>query len=94
MKLMKFEYAKTDKDKSNRDFIALNNPSANYFGLDISEFDEEELAEVLQFLITTQKQLEDILANRTNWLKENGYGSYFRNFSKNKMNNVISEELK
>jgi len=93
MKLMTFNYSKTKEDTSSREFIPLLNPNKNYFGLDISELEDNETAEVVAFLAKSQQQIESLIKSRTNWLKDHGYGTYFRNFSTEKMQDVVTEEL-
>jgi hypothetical protein len=93
MKLMTFNYHKTKEATSSREFIPFSKPNHNYFGLDISELDDFEVDEVVAFLAKSHQKFENLLKERTLWLNGHGYGSYFRNFSKEKMDNVTTEDL-
>jgi len=93
MKIMQFDYRKNSNDTSHREFIALTTPTKNYFGLDISELEDEEVAEVVYGVSRFDDLIKEALEHRTQWLKEKGYGTYYRNFSPEKMGKIITEEL-
>ena len=93
MKILKFTYSKTPTDTSTREFIVLNPPNKNYFGLDITELGNDELAEVVYGVAQFDKVMKEALEQRTQWVKANGYGSYFRNFNPDKMDKIVTEDL-
>lgn len=90
---MQFDYLKSSTDKSHREFLALNNPNTNYFGLDISELEDDEVAEVVFGLAQFDKKIAEAMAERTKWVKEKGYDTYYRYFNPSKMKNMKSEKL-
>lgn len=85
MKSMSFRYTKPDGDVSTRVFIPLVSPSANYFGIDISELSaDEQLAMETQFkMIEDQKQ-----AQLSELMQKFDIRHNFRSFSPERMQDV------
>ena len=77
MQFIRFQYNKTPTESSERDFVVFTKPTNNYFGIDITELNVEELDRLERGLDIFQEDIDEALANRTRWLKENGFGSYF-----------------
>ena len=89
MQYIKFRYSKTPTEISNRKAVVLTEPSNNYFTLDITEFNDEELDELEAGLAKYQEQLDEVFAARTEWLRNAGFNSYYRSFNKDKMNMAV-----
>jgi hypothetical protein len=89
MKNIQFQYRKTPENPTNREAIVLSEPSNNYFTLDITEVESKERKELEAGLAKLQKEIDGAFSNRTKWLRDNGFGSYFRNFSKDKMSSIL-----
>jgi hypothetical protein len=89
MKKIQFQYRKTPENLTNREAIILSKPSNNYFTIDITELDNQERIILNTGLIELQKEIDNAFTHRTKWLKDNGFGTHFRNFNKDKMTLVI-----
>jgi hypothetical protein len=89
MKYIQFQYTKTPTDVTDRKAVVLSEPSNNFFTIDITEFNDEELGELEAGLLLIQSNIDKAFAARTTWLREQGFGSYFRNFNKDKMTKII-----
>lgn len=89
MKKIQFQYSKTPTEVTLRKAIVLSKPTKNYFTIDTTELNEEEMEELNAGLATLQSDIDDAFAKRTKWLQEHGFGSYFRNFNPDKMNMAV-----
>ncbi len=89
MKKIRFQYHKTPKDITNREAIVLSKPSKNYFTMDITELNDDELSQLEAGLAEYQEEIDKIFAKRTKWIRDNGFDSYFRSFSQTKMNMAV-----
>ena len=85
MKNIQFQYRKTPENITSREAIVLNEPSNNYFTLDITEVSDAQRKDLEAGLAKLQKDIDEAFSHRTKWLRDNGFASYFRNFSKDKM---------
>jgi len=88
MKNIQFQYRKTPENLTDREAIVLSEPSNNYFTLDITKIDDKEREKLEAGLAELQKEIDSAFSHRTKWLRDNGFGSYFRNFNKDKMSLV------
>lgn len=68
-----FIYTKANGDVSERAVWPINTPSNMLFGLDLSEFDQEDREQYVQSLIELEHDYMDAIY-------ELGLGSQFRNF--------------
>jgi len=89
MKYIKFQYSKTPTEITNRKAVVLTEPSNNYFTIDITEFNDEELDELEAGLAEYQEKIEEAFTARTKWIRKAGFNSYFRSFNKDKMNMAV-----
>lgn len=89
MKKIQFQYHKTPEEITNRKAIVLSKPTRNYFTIDITELNDVELLELEAGLAEYQEEIDKAFANRTKWIREHGFGSYFRNFNKDKISMVV-----
>jgi hypothetical protein len=85
MNTIKFTYTKTPQDISQREAVVLTKPSNNYFTLDITVSESDEVNRLLEGLDEFQVSIDRVFAERAAWLKEEGWAGNFRNFSKDKM---------
>ncbi len=88
MKNIQFHYRKTPENLTQREAIILSKPSNNYFTLDITKIDDKGREKLEAGLAELQKEIDTAFSHRTKWLRDNGFASYFRNFSKDKMSIV------
>ena len=88
MKNIHFQYRKTPENPTDREALVLSEPSNNYFTLDITKVDDKEREKLKAGLAELQKEIDAAFSHRTKWLRDNGFGSYFRNFNKDKMSVV------
>lgn len=88
MKHIQFQYTKTPVEVTQRKAVVLSKPNKNYFTIDITEFNDEEMDELEAGLELLQKEIDDAYAKRTRWLQTNGFGSYFRSFNPDKMKSI------
>jgi hypothetical protein len=88
MKNIQFQYRKTPEQLTDREALVLTEPSNNYFTLDITEVSDEEREKLEAGLAELQIGIDEAFSHRIKWLRDNGFASYFRNFSKDKMTMV------
>lgn len=88
MNILEFKYTKDDGKTSQRTFVELNEPSKNYFGIDITELDvdlQAAFGKDIAFLKERYaRQIADVMANYD--IKHN-----FRAFNPAKMENIVAE---
>jgi hypothetical protein len=85
MKTIEFQYRKTPENITDRKAIILTTPSNNYFTLDVTLLDTPNINKLELGLQELQKDIDTAFTTRTKWLRDNGFSSYYRNFSKDKM---------
>jgi hypothetical protein len=85
MKTIEFQYRKTPENITDRKAIILTNPSNNYFTLDVTSLNAPDVNKLETGLQELQKNIDTAFTTRTKWLKDNGFSSCYRNFSKDKM---------
>lgn len=90
MKLLTFNYQKTANKTTQRTLISLKEPGNLYFGIDISELDEVDKAEVALAIEEVQKEYFDKVAYI---MKQYDITTMYRNFDPEKMSDVLAEEL-
>jgi hypothetical protein len=61
--MIQFEYEKPDGSKSTRELFVLNKPSDSYFGIDLSEFDEEEKSKYNEMLAQLMQSVNEEIEN-------------------------------
>ena len=89
MKTIQFQYRKSPENITDRKAIILSPPSNNYFTLDITELDKAERLRLEAGLVELQRGVDEAFTIRTNWLRDNGFATCYRNFTKDKMNLVL-----
>jgi hypothetical protein len=89
MKTLQFQYRKTPENISHREAIILSPASNNYFTLDITELDKAERERLEAGLVELQRGVDEAFTIRTNWLRDNGFSTCYRNFTKDKMTLVL-----
>lgn len=90
MNTIQFQYRKTPEHITDREAIILSPASNNYFTLDITELDKAEKVKLEAGLVELQKGVDEAFTTRTKWIRDNGFGACYRNFSKDKMSQVIA----
>jgi len=90
MNTIQFQYRKTPEQITDREAIILSAPSNNYLTLDITELDKAEKVKLEAGLVELQKGVDEAFTNRNNWLRDNGYNTCYRSFTKDKMSQVIA----
>jgi|APSaa5957512576_1039674.scaffolds.fasta_scaffold00616_22 hypothetical protein len=85
MKEINFQYKKTPSEVTLRKAFVLQQPTNNYFTLDTTELNFEEQKELEEGLQMLQQNIDEAFASRTAWVKEHGFGSYYRSFNQEKM---------
>lgn len=88
MKLMTFEYTKSDGKTTTRNFIELSKPSNLHFGIDVSELDEEERIELVSAIARVRKEFDIKVAEL---MSEYDVKQNFRQFKPEAMTNIESE---
>ena len=83
-----FQYRKSPTDVTLRKAAVLAKPTNNYFTLDTTELNSEEHEELMEGLAALQLNIEEAFNARTSWIKDKGFGSYYRSFSKDKMDMI------
>ena len=89
MNTIQFQYRKTPEQITDREAIILSAPSNNYLTLDITELDKAEKVKLEAGLVELQKGVDEAFTIRNTWLRDNGYNTCYRNFTKDKMSQVI-----
>jgi hypothetical protein len=89
MKNIQFQYCKTPESHTDRKAIVLSKPNNNYFTLDITQMSNQEREKLEAGLVELQKGIDDAFTIRTKWLRDNGFGSCYRNFNKDKMSFIL-----
>lgn len=89
MKKIQFQYSKTPTEVTLRKAIVLSKPTKNYFTIDITELNEEEMEELNAGLAILQSDIDKAFAERTKWIRSHGFGSYYRSFNEEKMNMIV-----
>ena len=88
--MMTFDYVKSPTDISSRVIRVLSYPSDKYFGIDLTELDQEDQGLVAHKLhdayIKYMQEVKDIMA-------EADIVNNFRYFLANKTSNVVKEEI-
>ena len=90
MNTIQFQYRKTPEHITDREAIILSPASNNYLTLDITELDKAEKVKLEAGLVELQKGVDEAFTNRNNWLRDNGYNTCYRSFTKDKMSQVIA----
>ena len=60
--MLNFTYTKKNGTVSDRNLIVLRKPSANYFGIDVTDANTDTVAELTEFLEQQKSHLENELA--------------------------------
>ena len=89
MKTIQFQYRKSPENITDREEIILSPASNNYFTLDITELDKAERLRLEAGLVELQRGVDEAFTIRTNWLRDNGFATCYRNCTKDKMNLVL-----
>ena len=90
MNTIQFQYRKTPEQITDREAIILSPASNNYLTLDITELDKAEKVKLEAGLVELQKGVDEAFTTRTKWIRDNGFGTCYRNFTKDKMSMVIA----
>jgi hypothetical protein len=90
MKLVEFNYKKSDGSVSNRAVIELVSPCAHVEGIDVSQLPEPEFVEFVQeFRQLKNQQHEDMMM----LLAKHDLKHNYRRFIPNQMSNVVAEQI-
>ena len=90
MKRLQFTYTKENNDVSKRDLVVISQPSNKYFGIDISELDDNQK----MWFITNLKELRDEYDESfKSLLDEFNLSNRYRQFFQTKMSNVNGSEV-
>ncbi len=79
--MIKFQYTKPNDEVSNRCLFVLNKPSDSYFGIDLSEFNEEEKAQY-------NLMLEGLMASVAKEIENLGLHHNYRRFKEERINEL------
>jgi hypothetical protein len=90
MKILTFKYTKADASTSSRVLLPMTSPAKGYFGVDISELDFEEQAEVALKFEALQQEFYDKVGTL---LQEYDISKNFRNFLVENMSEIVEDEL-
>ena len=60
--MLNFTYTKANGDVSDRSLVVLRRPSANYFGIDVTQANEDTVEALVEFLEQQKSHLENELA--------------------------------
>jgi hypothetical protein len=90
MNTIQFQYRKSPENITDREAIILSPASNNYLTLDITELDKADKVKLEAGLVELQKGVDEAFTNRNNWLRDNGYNTCYRSFTKDKMSQVIA----
>lgn len=84
-KVMTFQYMKSPNDITDRVFVALGEPSDKFFGVDITELDDEEQG---LFMAGVNKAFEEYTEQLNVLMQEFDIKNNYRYFKPEKMVNV------
>jgi len=76
-----FNYTKPNGETSTRNLFVLNSPSDSYFGIDLSEFNEEERSQY-------NKMLEQLMDSVKTEIVNIGLEHNYRRFKEERMNDL------
>lgn len=90
MKILNFTYTKTDGSTSNRTLMPITSPSDGYFGVDITELDDETL---VSFVLAYERLYKEFDAKTKELLAANDLTHNYRYFLENNMSGIEHDEV-
>lgn len=90
MKILNFTYTKESGETSNRVFMPIFVPTQNYFGVDLTELDDEQ---VVEFALEYESALQDFEMQVQKILAKHDLKRNYRNFNPNNMTDVETDEV-
>ena len=62
--MLEFTYTKANGDQSQRKLVPLGRPSVSYFGLDVTEIEENTITQLQGILARQKEELDEFLAEK------------------------------
>ena len=90
MKILNFTYTKESGQTSNRVYMPVSTPNENYFGVDLTELDDEQ---VVAFALEYEVALKTFKDTTTSILAKHDLTHNYRYFNPNNMTNVETDEV-
>lgn len=90
MKLLNFTYTKDTGETSNRVLMPISTPSPNFFGVDLTDLDDEA---VVAFALEYEEALNEFKKKAAEILAKHDLTHNYRNFAEYNMSEVESDEV-